>query len=106
MLAAEGGDDPDCPATILTTAQMDAVLEEYLGLTLAETGQVGLEHFTYLPGFDVYFYYHGDTNYRGSVAFTGGERRGELVRLTYDDTFMGDGYKQVLSLIHICPPRP
>ena len=95
MLAAEGGDDPDCPATILTTAQMDKVLEEYLGLTLAETGQVGLEHFTYLPDFDVYFYYHGDTNYRGSVTFTGGERRGELVRLAYDDTFMGDGYKQV-----------
>ena len=95
MLAAEGGDDPDCPATILTTAQMDKVLEEYLGLTLAETGQVGLEHFTYLPDFDVYFCYHGDTNYRGSVTFTGGERRGELVRLTYDDTFMGDGYKQV-----------
>ena len=94
-LAAEGGDDPDCPATILTTAQMDKVLEEYLGLTLAETGQVGLEHFTYLPDFDVYFYYHGDTNYRGSVTFTGGERRGELVRLAYDDTFMGDGYKQV-----------
>lgn len=95
MQAAEGGDAPDCPATILTTAQMDKVLEEYLGLTLAETGQVGLEHFTYLPDFDVYFYYHGDTNYRGSVTFTGGERRGELVRLTYDDTFMGDGYKQV-----------
>ena len=71
------------------------VLRYFQGLTLAETGQVGLEHFTYLPGFDVYFYYHGDTNYRGSVAFTGGERRGELVRLTYDDTFMGDGYKQV-----------
>ena len=56
---------------------------------------MGLEHFTYLPDFDVYFYYHGDTNYRGYVTFTGGERRGELVRLTYDDTFMGDGYKQV-----------
>ena len=26
MLAAEGGDAPDCPATILTTAQMDKVL--------------------------------------------------------------------------------
>ena len=100
MLAAEGGDAPDCPATILTTAQMDKVLEEYLGLTLAETGQVGLEHFTYLPDFDVYFYYHGDTNYRGSVTFTGGERRGELVRLTYDDTFMGDGYKQVTLREH------
>ena len=71
------------------------VLEEYLGLTLAETGQVGLEHFTYLPDFDVYFFYHGDTNYRSSVTFTGGERRGELVRLTYDDTFLGGGYKQI-----------
>ena len=28
-------------------------------------------------------------------AFTGGERRGELVRLTYDDTFLGGGYKQI-----------
>ena len=27
--------------------------------------------------------------------FTGGERRGELVRLTYDDTFLGGGYKQI-----------
>ena len=100
MLAAIGGEDPDCPATILTTARMDAVLEEYLGLTLDETNQVGLDQFTYLPEYDVYFFYHGDTNYRASVTFQSGERNGDLVRLTYDDTFMGDGIKEVTLREH------
>ena len=95
MLDALGGAEPDCGATMLTTAQMDGVLEEYLGLTLAETSQVGLDQFTYLPEYDVYFHYHGDTNYRASVAFQSGEKNGELVRLTYDDAFMADGLKEV-----------
>ena len=100
MLAAIGGEDPDCPATILTTAQIDAVLEEYLGLTLAETNQVGLDNFTYLPEYDIYYYFHGDTNYRGSVTFQSGEKNGDLVRLTYDDAFMGDGIKEVTLWEH------
>ena len=100
MLAAIGGEDPDCPATILTTAQMDAVLEEYLGLTLAETNQVGLDQFTYLPEYDVYFFYHGDTNYRASVTFTSGERNGDLVRLIYDATFLVDDLKEVTLREH------
>ncbi len=98
--AAIGAEDAPSPATVLTTAQMDAVLEEYLGLTLAETNQVGLDGFTYLPEYDIYYYFHGDTNYRGSVAFTGGERNGNLVRLTYDDTFMADGIKEVTLREH------
>ena len=100
MLDALGGAEPDCGATMLTTAQMDAVLEEYLGLTLAETNQVGLDGFTYLPEYDSYYHFHGDTNYRGSVAFTGGERNGNLVRLTYDDTFIADGIKEVTLREH------
>ena len=100
MLAAIGGEDPDCPATILTTARMDAVLEEYLGLTLDETNQVGLDQFTYLPEYDVYFFYHGDTNYRASVTFQSGEKNGDLVRLTYDDTFIADGIKEVTLREH------
>ena len=93
---AEGG-VPDCPATVLTTAAMDAVLTEYLGLTLAETNRVGLDQFTYLPEYDVYFHYHGDTNYRSGVTFSSGTRRGALVELVYEDTFMADGWK-VLTL--------
>ena len=100
MLAAIGGEDPDCPATILTTARMDAVLEEYLGLTLDETNQVGLDNFTYLPEYDIYYYFHGDTNYRASVTFTSGERNGDLVRLIYDATFLVDDLKEVTLREH------
>lgn len=89
--AAIGAEDAPSPATVLTTAQMDAVLEEYLGLTLAETNQVGLDHFTYLPEYDIYYDFHGDTNYRGSVTFQSGERNGNLVRLTYRDGWLADG---------------
>ena len=60
--AAIGAEDAPSPATVLTTAQMDAALEEYLGLTLAETNQVGLDGFTYLPEYDSYYHFHGDTN--------------------------------------------
>ena len=91
LSAAIGAEDAPCPATVLTTAQIDAVLEEYLGLTLEETNQVGLDSFTYLPEYDSYYHFHGDTNYRASVTFQSGERSGDLVRLTYDDTFMADG---------------
>lgn len=89
--AAIGAEDAPSPATVLTTAQMDGVLEEYLGLTLAETNQVGLDHFTYLPEYDIYYDFHGDTNYRGSVTFQSGERNGNLVRLTYRDGWLADG---------------
>ena len=98
--AAIGAEDAPSPATVLTTAQMDAALEEYLGLTLAETNQVGLDGFTYLPEYDSYYHFHGDTNYRASVTFQSGERNGNLVRLTYNDTFMGDGIKEVTLREH------
>lgn len=98
--AAIGAEDAPSPATVLTTAQMDAVLEEYLGLTLAETNQVGLDNFTYLPEYDIYYYFHGDTNYRASVTFQSGEKNGDLVRLTYDDTFIADGIKEVTLREH------
>ena len=98
--AAIGAEDAPSPATVLTTAQMDAVLEEYLGLTLAETNQVGLDNFTYLPEYDIYYYFHGDTNYRASVTFTSGERNGDLVRLIYDATFLVDDLKEVTLREH------
>ena len=40
---------PDCARYKATTADMDGVLKEYTGLTVAETNGVGLENFT-LPG--------------------------------------------------------
>jgi hypothetical protein len=88
---------PDCACIKITRADMDAVLTEYTGLTLETTDKTGLEQFTYLETYDAYYNYHGDTNYRGSILFSGGEREGDLIRLFYDDTFYGDGEK-VLTL--------
>ncbi|OUQ24757.1 hypothetical protein B5E80_06555 [Flavonifractor sp. An135] len=84
-----------CPATILTVAQMDAVLTANTGLTLEDMNQVGFDHFQYLADFDLYYHFHGDTNYRGNVIISAGTRNGNLVSLYYEDSFFGDGWKCV-----------
>ena len=86
---------PDCATYKLTTAEMDALLSKYTGLTMADTNRVNLQEFTYLPEYDAYYFAHGDTNYRGKVTITAGEREGDLARLYYNDTFMADGWKCV-----------
>ena len=89
---------PDCGCTKISRANMDAVLTEYMGLTLADTEKIGLENFTYLEEYDAYYFYHGDTNYRGmATLFSSGEREGNTIRLFYSDQFMADGDK-VLTL--------
>ena len=89
--------EPDCGCTKISRANMDSVLTKYVGIPLADTEKIGLENFTYLEEYDAYYYFHGDTNYRGEVSFEGGERDGNIIRLFYDDRFMDDG-KKVLTL--------
>ena len=69
VLAADGSQI--CPTDKFTRADMDAFLLENTGLTLAQTNQVDLDAFDYLPEYDAYYHTHGDTNYR-SVTFTSG----------------------------------
>ena len=83
---------PDCARYKATTADMDGVLKEYTGLTVAETNGVGLENFTYLPDYDAYYWAHGDTNYFINVQIAAGERAGSTIRLYYEDTFHVDGW--------------
>jgi hypothetical protein len=89
--------EPDCACTKISRSNMDAILSKYIGLTLSDTEKVGLEDFTYLEEYDAYYYYHGDTNYRANITFSGGEWEGDIIRLFYDDVFFGDGEK-VLTL--------
>ena len=86
---------PDCARYKATTADMDSILEEYMGLTVAETSGVGLENFTYLSDYDAYYWAHGDTNYFLNVQIAAGERAGSTIRLYYEDTFHVDGWKCV-----------
>ena len=81
-----GGEDPMVGCTKITPAQMDAVLKRYTGLTLAETNQVHLDRFTYLPQYDAYYHFHGDTNYSSISEFTYGTRSGNMVWLWYQNT--------------------
>jgi len=89
--------EPDCACTKVSRSNMDAVLGKYIGLTLSDTEKIGLENLSYLEEYDAYYYYHGDTNYRAKITFSGGEREGDIIRLFYDDVFLSDG-KKVLTL--------
>lgn len=82
------GYDPQLDLTKCTTSQMNEVLQTYLGLTLEETDRWGLDQFTYLPEYDAYYFFHGDTNSIGPVTFTSGEYRDGNILLYYE----GDGY--------------
>lgn len=90
-----GGDSPDTDLTKCSAGAMDAALERSAELTLEETGKVGLDRFVYLPEYDAYYDFHGDTNVRPHVDIAAGERAGGLVRLYYEDTFFADGWKCV-----------
>lgn len=84
-----------CACEKMTTAKIDAFLQRYIGLTLAETEKIGLEHFIYLEEYDAYYHIHGDTNFRSVVTFHQGEQQGDLIRLYYKDDFLNEGEKVV-----------
>ena len=76
----------------LPVADLDAVLLENTGLTLAETAGTGLDQFQYLPEYDAYYHAHGDTNYFHSVQIVAGERSGDTFRLYYDQARTDSGW--------------
>lgn len=90
-------DELPCPCDKISCSNMDEILTEYMNITLAETKKIGLGQFVCLSGYEAYYHFHGDTNYRSNINFSSGEREGNLIRLFYKDEFFGDGDK-VLTL--------
>lgn len=90
-------DNLPCPCEKISRADMDAVLTENMGLKLDDMAGVNLDRFLYLPAYDAYYHFHGDTNYRGGVAFYAGERQGDLIRLYYEDSVL-DNCDKVVTL--------
>ena len=84
-----------CHVDKMSVEAINQVLLENTGLTLEETGRIGMDYFQYLPEYDAYYHSHGDTNYFSGVNITAGERVGDTIRLYYDDTFHVDGWKCV-----------
>lgn len=77
------GEDWQVDLTRTTTKQADDILEKWMDLTLAQTNKVSLEDLQYLPDYDAYYHYHGDTNIPHSVRFDAGERIEETDVLYY-----------------------
>lgn len=62
IVSANGWEtDPKTDCHKLSVSDMNAALTENMGLTLGETGGIGLDLMTYLPAYDAYYLYHGDT---------------------------------------------
>ena len=85
------GEDPGIDLIKCPAREMDEILRENLGLSLEETEQRGLNRFTYLPDYDAYYSFHGDTNYPGETAFLAGERKNGNILLYYQSGFMAQG---------------
>lgn len=85
------GFDPEVDMTKLPAADVDAVLKEYTGLTLAETQALGMGGFNYLAEYDAYYHFHGDIITAGDITFTAGEQEGDTIRLYYHNGSFGAG---------------
>lgn len=67
----------------LSLENIDAVLTQYTGLTLAETEGIGMTKFSYQEEYEAYYHCHGDSNYLTWVDITAGRRQGDLIHLYY-----------------------
>ena len=54
----------------VTTDEMNAFLEEKLGIQLDETKKIGLENFYYLDQYDSFYLVIGDTNFDWCLSTT------------------------------------
>lgn len=50
----------------ITSDELDAVLTEYLGLTLIQTSQSGLDYFSYYPEYDAYYHTYSEPSNSGN----------------------------------------
>ena len=74
------GFDPEVDLIKLPAADVDAVLKEYTGLTLADTQALGMGGFNYLAEYDAYYHFHGAIITASDITFTVGERAGATIR--------------------------
>lgn len=73
----------------VTAEEMEAVLQEKLGLSLEETQKKGLENFYYLEEYDSYYLVHGDTNFDWCTVTSGIRESGDRLTLEYTKEYEG-----------------
>ena len=76
---------------------LDSFLQEYAGVNMDDTNQVGLDQFIYLEEFDAYYLIHSDTNYARCNIVSGTESEGGYILLDYEM----NGRKGIVTLKNI-----
>ena len=80
----EDGTVIDQKVAKITSAELDAVLTEYLGLTLIQTSQSGLDYFNYYPEYDAYYHIYSEPSNSGNFIV-------EDVYMVQSGVWNGDG---------------
>lgn len=83
LLAEFDSEAPYLDVMKVTTDEMNAVLQEKLGISLEGTKKIGLENFYYLEEYDSYYLIHGDTNFDWCTVVLGTWEPGDRLTLEY-----------------------
>lgn len=83
MLAELNSDALYLDVARITADEMDAFLQERLGIGLEETYKTGLEDFCYLAEYDSYYNLAGDTNYEHYTVLSGFWESDDRLKLEY-----------------------
>ena len=75
--------------------EMDAFLQEYLGVALDETNKKNLDQFIYLEEYAAYYLLHGDTNFQRCTVTSLEQNEDGTITLTYEQE---SGEKGIVTL--------
>ncbi len=81
-----------------TAAEMDAILMQYMGITLADTNKVNLDGLYYLDEYDAYYNVAGDTEYSKYILSFGWINEDGTISIQYKDAFEEPADEYIVTL--------
>lgn len=89
MLTELCGDAPYLDVVKITANEMDAFLQEKMGISLEETQKIGLDSFYYLEQYDSYYLIMGDSNFDWCTVTSGTWESNNKLMLKYEKEYEG-----------------
>ena len=81
----------------ITANEMDAFLQEKMGISLAETKKTGLDSFYYLEQYDSYYLIKGDSNFDWCMVTSGTWESNNKLILKYEKEYEGGQWVVILQ---------
>ena len=97
MLTELCSDAPYLDIIKITTNEMDASLQEKMGISLAETKKTGLDSFYYLEQYDSYYLIMGDSNFDWCMVTSGTWESNNKLILKYEKEYEGGQWVVILQ---------